>query len=93
MNAEQICIDYLNVTLHTAKKKPELLYKIIHILQVKQLTAVDIAKHLDIKVDTVMKYLERGAMYKATPQQLTYDQQVKINKFLKIEHLNKYAKV
>jgi hypothetical protein len=93
MNAEQICIDYLNVTLHTAKKKPELLYKIIHILQVQRLTVVEIAKHLDIKVDTVMKYLERGAMYKATPQQLSYEQQLRINKFLKIEHLNKYAKV
>jgi hypothetical protein len=36
-----------------------------------------------------MKYLERGAMYKATPQQLSYEQQLRINKFLKIEHLNK----
>jgi IS30 family transposase len=90
MNVAKICEDYLNVKLETAIKKPELLYKLIVILQAKRLSIKEIAETIGVKVDTIARYIERNKLvYNLEFKPLSVDQQQRINKFLKIEHLNK----
>lgn len=87
MNVSKICEDYLNVKLDTAIKKPELLYKLIVILQAKRLSIKEIAEMVGVKVDTIARYIERNKLvYNLEPKPLSVDQQQRINKFLKIEH-------
>lgn len=87
MNVAKICEDYLNVKLETAIKKPELLYKLIVILQAKRLSIKEIAETIGVKVDTIARYIERNKLvYSSEPKPLSIDQQQRINRFLKIEH-------
>ena len=87
MNVAKICEDYLNVKLETALKKPELLYKLIVILQAKRLSIKEIAETIGVKVDTIARYIERNKLvYNSDPKPLSAEQQQRINKFLKIEH-------
>lgn len=87
MNVAKICEDYLNVKLDTAIKKPELLYKLIVILQAKRLSIKEIAETIGLKVDTIARHLERNKLvYNSEPKPLSADQQQRINSYLKIEH-------
>jgi ribosome-binding protein aMBF1 (putative translation factor) len=81
MSVEQICEDYLNIKLETAKKKPDNLIRLIEVLiEVKGWSVSKVADKLNSRPETIEKYRKK----KVQPKELSYDQQRRMFNYLKI---------
>jgi len=81
MTVDQICEDYLNIKLETAKKNPDNLIRLIEVLiEVKGWSVSKVADKLNSRPETIEKYRKK----KVQPKELSYDQQQKMFKYLKI---------
>jgi ribosome-binding protein aMBF1 (putative translation factor) len=81
MTVEQICEDYLNIKLETAKKKPDNLIRLIEVLiEVKGWSVSKVADKLNSRPETIEKYRKK----KVQPKELSDEMQQRIFKYLRI---------
>jgi ribosome-binding protein aMBF1 (putative translation factor) len=81
MTVEQICEDYLNIKLETAKKKPDNLIRLIEVLiEVKGWSVSKVADKLNSRPETIEKYRKK----KVQPKELSDEMQQRIFNYLKI---------
>jgi ribosome-binding protein aMBF1 (putative translation factor) len=82
VSVEQICEDYLNISLATAKKKPENLIRLIEVLiEVKGWSVSKVADKLNSRPETIEKYRNK----KVQPKELSYEMQQRMFKYLRID--------
>jgi ribosome-binding protein aMBF1 (putative translation factor) len=82
MSVEQICEDYLNIKLETAKKKPDNLIRLIEVLiEVKGWSVSKVADKLNSRPETIEKYRKK----KVQPKELSYEMQQRMFKYLRID--------
>jgi ribosome-binding protein aMBF1 (putative translation factor) len=81
MSVKQICEDYLNISLATAKKKPDNLIRLIEVLiEVKGWSVSKVADKLNSRPETIEKYRKK----KVQPKELSYEMQQRMFKYLRI---------
>jgi ribosome-binding protein aMBF1 (putative translation factor) len=81
MSVEQICEDYLNIKLETAKRKPDNLIRLIEVLiEVKGWSVSKVADKLNSRPETIEKYRKK----KVQPKELSDEMQQRMFKYLKL---------
>lgn len=81
MNVEQICELYLGVSLVTARKKPDHMYKLVNILiEVKGWSVSKAADKLNSRPDTIERYKRK----KKECQPLSDEMQKRMFNYLKL---------
>jgi ribosome-binding protein aMBF1 (putative translation factor) len=81
MSVEQICEDYLNIKLETAKRKPDNLIRLIELLiEVKGWSVSKVADKLNSRPETIEKYRKK----KVQPKELSDEMQQRMFKYLKL---------
>lgn len=84
MEIDKICHDYLGIKLDTAKKHTKDYCKLLDVLiNVKQWSVSKVARELNSRTETVIRHLGR----KPKPKPLTKEMEMRMKKYLKIEHL------
>jgi hypothetical protein len=85
-DAEKICQDYLDCGLDNIKWQQDKYKKFINILfELKKWQLWQIAEALNTRIDIIERYINK----QTKPKPISEEMQNRINKFLKIEHLNK----
>jgi hypothetical protein len=79
---DEICEDYLGVKLTTAKRNTHHLFKLVEILTAKKWSVEKIAKEIEMMPDTIRRYQPKK---KEVP--LSKEMQIRMKRYLKIEHV------
>jgi Fic family protein len=85
MDVNQICLEYLNMKVETAKRKPDLIRKLIIILQAKKNNIAQISILLNMREVTVKNHLNNYEDGYVKPKPISEEQLKRINKYLKLD--------